>query len=34
MKAAIPHRGGQGCESLKIRRISKGGFLGIAAFKQ
>jgi len=34
MEAAIPHRGGQGRESLKIRRISKGDFLGMAAFKQ
>jgi hypothetical protein len=33
-KAAIPRRGGQGRESLKIRSISKVGFLGIAAFKQ
>jgi hypothetical protein len=34
LKAAIPHRGGQGRESLKIRRISQIGFRGMAAFKQ
>jgi hypothetical protein len=32
MEAAIPHRGGQGHESLKFGHISKVGLLGMAAF--